>query len=73
MLLTRVSRKPIDPTLSSDVMVDLGFDSLQVLEFVSEVEDHFDISISLNDVPVIRTVGQVVDCVRTLVAARGAA
>jgi acyl carrier protein len=66
----RVSRRPIEPTLSSDLVADLGFDSLQVLELVAELEDTFDISIPLNDVPSTRTVGQVVAQVTALVDER---
>jgi acyl carrier protein len=69
-VLKRVSRRPIEPTLSSDLIADLGFDSLQVLEVVAELEDRFDISIPLNDVPTTRTVGQVVTQVAGLLAQR---
>jgi acyl carrier protein len=69
-VLKSVSRRPIEPTVSSDLVADLGFDSLQVLELIAELEDRFDISIPLNDVPTTRTVGQVVAQVASLVAAR---
>jgi acyl carrier protein len=66
-VLKNVSRRPIDPTPSSDLAADLGFDSLQILEAVAELEDRFDISIPLNDVPAARTVAQVVAQVTALV------
>ena len=66
-VLKTISRRPLDPTLSSELIADLGFDSLQVLEVVAELEDRFDISIPLNDVPAARTVGQVVAQVTTLI------
>src|SRR5262249_55011324 len=44
-VLKNVSRRPIEPALSSDLVADLGFDSLQVLEVIAELEDRFDISI----------------------------
>jgi acyl carrier protein len=69
-VLKNVSRRPIDPTLASDLVADLGFDSLQVLEVIAELEDRFDISIPLNDVPTTRTVAQVVAQVASLVAER---
>ena len=69
-VLKNVSRRPIEPTLASDLIADLGFDSLQVLEVVAELEDRFDISIPLNEVPTTRTVAQVVAQVAALVAAR---
>ena len=69
-VLKNVSRRPIEPSLSSDLVADLGFDSLQVLEVVAELEDAFDISIPLNDVPATRTVSQVVAQVAALIEER---
>jgi acyl carrier protein len=69
-VLKSVSRRPIEPTLSSDLVADLGFDSLQVLEVIAELEDRFDVSIPLNDVPATRTVAQVVAQVARLVEER---
>jgi acyl carrier protein len=69
-ILKNVSRRPIEPTLDSDLVVDLGFDSLQVLEVIAELEDRFDISIPLNNVPTTRTVAQVVVQVAALVGGR---
>ena len=66
-VLKHVSRRPIEPTRESDLAADLGFDSLQILEVVAELEDRFDISIPLNDVPAARTVGQVVAQVAALI------
>ena len=69
-VLKNVSRRPIDPTPDSDLVADLGFDSLQVLELVAELEDRFDISIPLDNVPTTRTVAQVVAQVTRLVDER---
>lgn len=69
-VLKNISRRPIEPTLTSDLVTDLGFDSLQVLEVIAELEDTFDISIPLNDVPATRTVAQVVAQVAALVDER---
>jgi acyl carrier protein len=66
-VLRQVSRRPIEPSLTSDLVADLGFDSLQILEVIAELEDRFDISIPLNDVPATRTVAQVVAQVTRLV------
>jgi acyl carrier protein len=70
-VLKNVSRRPIEPTLGSDLVADLGFDSLQVLEVIAELEDRFDISIPLNDVPATRTVAQVVAQVARLIGDEG--
>ena len=69
-VLKNVSRRPIEPSLDSDLVADLGFDSLQILEVIAELEDRFDISIPLNDVPATRTVAQVVAQVTRLVEDR---
>jgi acyl carrier protein len=71
-ILKRMSRRPIEPTLGSDLVTDLGFDSLQILEVIAELEDRFDVSIPLNDVPATRTVAQVVAQVTALVEGRAA-
>lgn len=68
-ILRRLSRRPIEPTPDKELMADLGFDSLQILEFVGELEDHFNISVPLNSLTHVRTVGQIVDEVRSLVTA----
>jgi len=72
-VLKNVSCRPIEPSLASDLVADLGFDSLQVLEVIAELEDRFDISIPLNDVPATRTVGHVVSQVTALIEGRSCA
>ncbi len=45
---------------------DLEFDSLTVMDFVAEIEDEFDIIISMNQQAEIETYGQLVDAVMKL-------
>jgi acyl carrier protein len=66
-IIKRLSRRPIEPSSDSELLADLGFDSLQVLELVGELEDRFDIAVSLNALTHIRTVGQIAAEVRRLV------
>ncbi|MEE9422730.1 MAG: acyl carrier protein [Gammaproteobacteria bacterium] len=40
----------------SELVTELGLTSLQVMELIEQLEDHFDISIPLNILPDIRTV-----------------
>ena len=40
----------------TDLVADLGLDSLKVMKIVESVEDSFDISIPLNVLPDVRTV-----------------
>ena len=65
-VLKNVSRRPIEPSLASDLVADLGFDSLQVLELVGELEDHFNIAVPLNALTHIRTVHDIASEVHRL-------
>ncbi len=47
---------------------DLEWDSLTVLDFVANIEDEFDILITMNQQAEIETVGQLVDAVEKLAA-----
>jgi acyl carrier protein len=69
-VLKHVSRRPIEPAREHELVADLGFDSLEVLETVSELEDRFDIAIPMDQVPAIRTVAEVIERVAQLVEAR---
>lgn len=40
----------------TELVADLGLDSVQVMELLLEIEDRFDISIPLNILPDVRTV-----------------
>jgi len=71
--LKNVSRRPIQPTPAQDLIADLGFDSLQVLELVADLEDRFDITIPVSAPPTIRTVAEVIAEVSALVEARAGA
>jgi acyl carrier protein len=68
-ILKRVSRRPIEPTGASELLADLGFDSLQVLELVGELEDHFHIAVPLNALTHIRTVHDIASEVHRLTSA----
>ena len=67
-VIRRVCRRPVEVVPHSALTADLGFDSLQTLEFVAELEDQFDIIVPIERVPQIQTVGEAVDCVRSLLA-----
>jgi acyl carrier protein len=48
--------KPLTP--DTDIPTDLNIDSVAVMDFVMEVEDHYDIEIPLNVVAETRTIGE---------------
>lgn len=62
-------------TLESSVVEDTGLDSVSVMDVVMEIEDEFDISIPLDRIADVRTVGDLVGVVaelrRDLAAAGG--
>lgn len=58
------SGRPIG--LDSNVIADTGLDSVSVMDFVMELEDEFDISIPLDQIAEVRTVGDLVEAVRRL-------
>ena len=50
---------------STDIPAELNIDSVGVLDFIMEVEDHFDIEIPMNAVASIRTVGELANYVQS--------
>jgi len=56
--------RPID--LDSSVVEDTGLDSVSVMDFVMELEDEFDITIPLDQIAEVRTVGDLANAVQTV-------
>jgi acyl carrier protein len=50
-------------TPETDISADLNIDSVSVMDFVMEVEDHFDIDIPLNVLSETRSIGDLVKVV----------
>ena len=69
-IVGRVMGKARPVTPESELLGDLGFDSLRVLELVGDLEDHFSIAVPLNALTHIKTVGQIAGEVERLVDAR---
>jgi len=53
-------------TKDTDITADLDLDSLAVMNLLMQVEEKFDISIPLNLIPEIRTVGDLVQIIEQL-------
>src|SRR4029079_11046460 len=64
------NKKDVAITEATRFAQDLEWDSLTVLDFVANVEDEFDVIISMNMQAEIETVGQLVDALEKLKAAR---
>ncbi len=65
-LIAPHNRKGVAVAAATTFATDLEWDSLTVMDFVAEMEDHFDIIIPLNLLPDLETVGQVADAVNEL-------
>jgi acyl carrier protein len=53
-------------TENTALVADIGLSSLEVMEFIEKIEDHFDISIPLNILPDVNTIGDLARKVREL-------
>ena len=53
-------------SLESSVLEDTGLDSVSVMDLVMELEDEFDISIPLDRIAEVRTVGDLAGAVEAL-------
>ncbi len=68
-LIEPFNKKGVEVTETTTFAGDLEWDSLTVMDFVAEVEDSFDIIISMNLQAEIENVGHLVDAVTKLTAA----
>ena len=66
MLAKQLNLKPEAITLESDVVKDLGADSLDVVELLISFEDDYGISIPEDDIVNVKTVKDIVDMIEKL-------
>ena len=62
-LIAPFNKKGVDISDATTFQNDLEFDSLTVMDFVAEIEDEFDIIISMNQQAEIENYGLLVDAV----------
>ena len=65
-LIAPFNKKGVHVTEATTFAGDLEWDSLVVMDFVANVEDEFDILITMNMQAEIETVGQLVDAIEML-------
>jgi len=69
-LETNLETKPANPvTVETRLVAELNLDSLQSFEMVADLEDHYEISISLDLLQGVETVGGVARIVYNLILA----
>ena len=65
-LIEPFNKKGVEITEATRFAQDLEWDSLTVLDFVANIEDEFDVIISMNMQAEIETVGQLIDALERL-------
>ncbi len=65
-IFEQVLERPVAIEDDTDIVEDLGMDSLGVMNFVMAIEDHYDLSIPLDRIAQIRTVADLIRAVREL-------
>ena len=65
-IFEQVLGHPVQITDDTDIVEDLGMDSLGVMNFVMAIEDFYDISIPLDRIAQIETVGDLIHAVEDL-------
>ncbi len=65
-IFEQVLGHPVKITDGTDIVEDLGMDSLGVMNFVMAIEDFYDISIPLDRIAQIQTVGDLIHAVDDL-------
>jgi acyl carrier protein len=65
-IFEQVLGRPVQITDSTNIVEDLGMDSLGVMNFVMAIEDFYDISIPLDRIAQIETVGDLIHAVEDL-------
>jgi acyl carrier protein len=58
--------KPVELTDQTNIANDLGLDSVAVMDFVMEVEDRLDITVPLDRIAEVETLGDLVGAIRGL-------
>lgn len=65
-LMAPFNTKSIDIKTDTTFATDLELDSLSVMDMLAAIEDHFDITVPLNILPDLETVGQVAEAVKSI-------
>ena len=59
-------QKPVELSDQTNIVRDLGLDSVAIMDFVMEIEDRLDISVPLDRIAEIETLSDLVSTVRGL-------
>ena len=65
-LLEPLNDNGVKLTRDTDLIADLEIDSVSVLDIVMDIEDNYDISIPVNTISEIKTIGELVDAIHAI-------
>jgi acyl carrier protein len=65
-MLQPLAKKSTEVREDTELVADLGLDSVQIMDLLMQVEDQFDVSIPLNVLPEVRTVKDLAVQIQTL-------
>ena len=65
-LIAPFNQKEVSIETKTTFATDLELDSLSVMDMLAAIEDHFDVTVPLNILPDLETVGQVADAIKTI-------
>ena len=68
--LAPYNKRGIELTEATDINADLNIDSVAILDLLMTIEDAYDISIPINLLADVRTVGELAETVQKIIEAR---
>jgi acyl carrier protein len=69
-LVSPYSRVPIELGAETGLINEVGLDSVKVMELMTQIEDHFDISVPLNILTTVHTIGDLAEQLQKLLIDR---
>ncbi len=61
-------RQPVELTDQTNIANDLGLDSVAVMDFVMEIEDRLNVSVPLDRIAEVQTLGDLVDTLHNVLS-----
>lgn len=65
-LVTPFNQKSVSINAETTFASDLELDSLAVMDLLAAIEDHFDVTVPLNILPDLETVGQIAEAIKKI-------
>lgn len=66
LIAEKLNKKKDSITLKTSLVEDLGADSLDVVELIMAFEDEFGVSLPDEDVPKLKTVGDIINYIKKM-------